>query len=297
MRLAVLSDIHAILPALQAVLPDIEAQQVDVIIVAGDMLAGPNPMEVMRLLRELDCCMIRGNQENYMLRFFNADAPDWWYTSQQWAFMRWSFQQLDQDILEFIASLPEQRSLHLPGTDPIRVVHGSPRNVSELVFPDRDLSLLDLSLSLVSEPVLIFGHTHRSWQMCRAGRLALNPGALSGNFTGKPCGGYAILDWDKDHWHAELREVRLDVALIRQSFQDSGLLQAGGAVSTYWLQSIETGINILPRFIDYAFQMALDAGFVQTPFVPDQIWERAHELFAAEIADQNPSLLAGLPGN
>ena len=296
MRLAVLSDIHAILPPLQAVLPEIKARQVDGIIVAGDMLAGPNPVEVLRLLRELDCWMIRGNQENYLLRFYNANAPDWWYTCRQWSFMRWNFQQLDQESLEFIASLPEQRSLSLPGTDPIRVVHGSPRDASELVFPEKDLPLLDLSLSLVPEPVLIFGHTHLSWQMRRAGRLGLNPGALSGNFTSKSCGGYAILDWDKDHWQAELCEVHFDVSLIRKSFEESGLFQAAGAISTYWLQSIETGIDILPRFIDYAFQMAHEAGYPQTPYVPDHIWEQADALFAAEIANGNSPFLAGLPG-
>jgi len=289
MRLAILADVHALLPALEAALAEIETLQVDGIIVAGDMLTGPSPVETLKRLQELGCWMIRGNNENYILRFQSAEAPDWWYTSQQWAFTRWNFQQLDRQSLELIAGLPEQRSIHLPGTDPIRVVHGSPRNISELIYPDRDPALLDLALSQVSEPVVIFGHTHRSWQMRRHGRLALNPGASSGNFTGKVCGGYAILDWENDHWQAELREVDLDIDLIRKSFQDSGLLEAAGAIATYWLRSIETGVDLLPHFIDFAFEMATRAGYTDTPCVPDHILEQADSLFAAKLQKTYPN--------
>jgi putative phosphoesterase len=289
MRLAVLADIHALLPALDAALAEIEPLQVDGIIVAGDMLTGPSPAETIKRLQELGCWMIRGNNENYLLRFLSADAPDWWYTSQQWAFTRWNFQQLDSQSLELIASLPEQRTIHLPGTDPIRVVHGSPRNISELIYPDKDLGLLDLALTQVPEPVVIFGHTHRSWQMLRNGRLALNPGALSGNFTGKVSGGYAILDWETNHWSAELREVDLDLDLVRKSYQDSGLLEAAGAVASYWLRSIEAGTDLLPRFLDYAFEMARRAGYTDTPSIPDHILEQADNLFAAELQKINPT--------
>ena len=291
MRLAVLSDIHALLPALESVLVEIEREGVDGIIAAGDMLAGPNPVEVLQKLRELECWMIRGNQENYMLRYYSGQAPDWWYTSRQWAFMHWNYQQLDAPTLQFIAGLPEQRSIHLAGTDAIRVVHGSPRNVSELIYPEKDISALDFALSLVSEPVIIFGHTHLSWQMRRDNRLALNPGALSGNFTGKVCGSYAMLEWEKDGWHAELRDVFYDLDAIKNAYIKSGLLQAGGAFATYWLLSIETGINYLPRFVDLAFQMARQASNTEIEYVPDSIWEQANQLFAARIASQNPTPL------
>lgn len=287
MRLAVLADIHAILPVLDAALLDIEREAVDGILVVGDMLAGPNPAEVLQRLRDLDCCLIRGNQENYMLRFFAGEAPDWWYTSQQWAFMHWNYRQLDVESLQFIATLPEQRSIHFPGTDPIRMVHGSPRNVSELIYPEKDVSLLDLVISLVPEPVIIFGHTHLAWQMRRKGRLALNPGALSGNFTGKASGSYALLNWENDSWRAEFREIAYDSNAIRNTFRDTGLLSAGGAFATYWLLSIETGINYLSRFVEFAAELAIQAGCPEGSHVPDPIWEQADRLFAAQITSQN----------
>jgi putative phosphoesterase len=289
-RLAVLADIHGNLPALEAALQEIESDAVDGIIVAGDMVAGPDPQGVIDRLRELGGVMIRGNNENYILRFLSGEAPDWWYTSQQWAFTHWNYRQLEAGTLEFIHALPEQRVIHLPDTDPIRMVHGSPRNNAELVYPDKDISLLDIALAQTIEPVLIFGHTHVSWQLRRAGRLAFNPGALCGQFNGKVCGGYALLTWEGGQWQAELRELPYDIDLIRKSFRDSGLLAAGGAVARYYLRDLETGTNSLPRFIDFAWEMARQAGYAEAPFIPDHIWEQADILFASELSKGTISL-------
>ena len=279
MKLAVFADIHGSLPALEAALKETEREGVDGYIVAGDMLAGPNPAEVMDRLRALKCWMIRGNQENYILRYFTGNAPAYWYNSKQWAWMHWNYQRLDRNTLEFIAALPEQRQLQIPGTDPIRIAHGSPRNISELVYPDRDISLLDIALSQVTEPVLIFGHTHLQWKLNRHGKLAFNPGGLSGIFSGKPCGGYAMLTWETDHWQVEIRELHYDVALIRKSFVKTGVLEDVGAIARCWLHDVETGINTLPQFVRFAFEMAEKAGYTEAEFVPDHIWDQAAAQF------------------
>ena len=121
MKLAVFADIHGSLPALEAALAETEREGVDGYIVAGDMLAGPNPAEVMDRLRTLKCWMIRGNQEDYILRYYNGSAPAYWYHSKQWAWMHWNYQRLDQETLAFISTLPDQRSLQFPGTDTIKV--------------------------------------------------------------------------------------------------------------------------------------------------------------------------------
>jgi putative phosphoesterase len=290
LRLAVLADIHGNLPALETALQEIEEYAVDGFIAAGDMVAGPDPQGVVNRLRDLGGWLIRGNNENYIMRYFSGEAPDYWYTCQQWAFMHWNYRQLDQATLEFLAALPEQRVIHLPGTDPIRVVHGSPRNNAELVYPDRDISLLDIALAQTTEPVLIFGHTHLSWQLRRNGRLALNPGSLSGKFNGQLGGGYALLTWDGGQWQAELRELHYDIDLIRKSYRDSGLLEEGGAIARYFLRDIETGTNSLPRFVDFAWDMAHQAGYAEAPFIPDHIWEQAEILFASELSKGTISL-------
>ena len=294
MRLAILADIHGNLPALETAFQEIEEDAVDGYIVAGDMVAGPNPVEVLNRLRELGAWMIRGNNENYILRFASGEAPAWWYKARQWAFMYWNYCQIDKDTLKFIDDLPEQRTVHITGTDPIRVVHGSPRNISELIYPDKDMAPLQIALRTASEPVLIFGHTHEPWEVRENGRLAINPGSVCGTFNGKTSGSYAILSWGNGYWEVELREVHYDVALTRKAFEDTGLLREGGAFAERWLYDIEMGVNTLPRFVKYAYRKAAEAGYADSPFIPDEIWERAAESFEKslkkEIYDhRNPS--------
>ncbi len=287
MRLAILADIHGNIPALEAALKEIEKDAVDGIVVAGDMIAGPNSVEVINRLRELNACMIRGNQEGYILHFASGEAPDWWYTARQWSFTHWNYRRMDNDTLDFIKKLPEQCAFNFDGTAPIRVVHGSPRNNSELIFPEKDMTPLETAFEMVSEPVLIFGHTHVPWQVRQDGRLALNPGSVSGTFMGRTGGSYAILSWEHNRWEAELRELHYDISLARKAFEDTGLLKEGGAVAERWLHDLEAGINTLPRFIEFAYKQAAEAGFSDLPFVPDDIWDKAHELFKIELAKGN----------
>ncbi|RPI96815.1 MAG: metallophosphoesterase [Chloroflexi bacterium] len=284
MRLAILADIHGNIPALEAALQEIEKDAVDGFIVAGDMLVGPNSVEVISRLRKLDARMICGNNENYMLRFAAGEAPAWWYTAHQWSFMRWNYRRMDEDTLNFIKNLHEQLTIHFEGIDAIRVVHGSPRNVSESIYPEKDRATLDAALRMVSEPVLIFGHTHQAWQMRLDGRLALNPGSVCSTFMGKPGGSYAILFWENGCWQAELRDLQYNVARIRKAFEDTGLLREVGTFSERWLHDIESGTDTIQRFVEYAYRQAAEAGYSNSSFVPDDIWDRANELFEVELA-------------
>ena len=67
MRFAIMSDIHGNLPALEAVLADMPP--VEGIIVAGDFIGGPQPVETIRLLRSLNAQMIRGNSDTNLVEY------------------------------------------------------------------------------------------------------------------------------------------------------------------------------------------------------------------------------------
>jgi len=297
MRLAVLSDVHGNLPALEAVLADVQRYDVDGIIVAGDLTAGPQPTEVICLLRSLGSWMIRGNTDNNLLLYAKGDAPDGWCVSKQWAVMRWSHRSLDEKALEFMAELPEQRVVALGGTAPIRVVHGSLRDPSESLFPDRDPEKLsqfrearllppdhdplrlDLVLAGIEEPVLVCGHTHIPWKKEHDGKLALNPGAVCGPLNGDVRAQYGLLAWQGGHWEVEHRAVPYDLDLVRAAFGESGLLEEGGGLARAFLLSIETGRNVGVYFLQYAYDLATKAGFEDCDVVPDDIWDRAVATF------------------
>ena len=109
MRLAVMSDVHGNLPALEAVLQDLRQYEPDGVIVAGDFVGGPHPVETIRLLRSLDSWMIRGNSDSRLVEHAAGNAPAAEYACLQFALARWANAHVDQETLGFLKSLPEQR--------------------------------------------------------------------------------------------------------------------------------------------------------------------------------------------
>jgi predicted phosphodiesterase len=298
MRLAVLADIHGNLPALEAVLADVQRHGVDDIIVAGDhVTGGPHPVQVLCLLRSLGCWMILGNREDYLLTYDAEDEPDERRESDQWASLRWTYLRLGREMLDFIASLPQQRVVTLDGAAPIRVVHGSPRDLSEGLFPDHDLVAmalferagffllgrepvkLDVILTQMDEPVLVCGHTHIPWTREKNGRLVLNPGSVGTPLNGDVRAQYALLTWREGRWWAEQRAVPYDLDRVRAGFRASGLLEAGGVFARSSLLTIETGRNVQGYLVAHIYGMAAEAGFGGRVVVPDAIWERAVDTF------------------
>jgi predicted phosphodiesterase len=275
MRLAILADVHGNLPALEAVLADVRQYDVDGYVVAGDLTGGPQQVEAINLLRSLNSQFIRGNGENYILRFDSGDAPEGWRVSRQWAPMRWAYRQLDRETLDLIAAWPEQLVLARPDTDAIRIVHGSPRSASEKVLPGSGSMALTTALAQTAEPVLVCAHTHIPWQHTRNGRLALNPGAVCGPLNGEVGAQYALLTWQDHHWQAEHHAVPYDLQDICAAYQASGLLEHGGFFARVNLLCIETGQNLAEDFLAHAYRLAALAGFKNCTVVPDDIWEQA----------------------
>ena len=118
MRFAVLADIHGNLVALEAVVQDARRHGVDGFWVLGDSVIGPAQNEVLYLLRALPGCMIRGNNENYLLDY-DAWPENGRRQSKQWSIVSWAYRDLDPALFSFIASLPEQCVVAPGGADPV----------------------------------------------------------------------------------------------------------------------------------------------------------------------------------
>ncbi len=278
-RLAVLSDIHGNLPALQAVLEDASRQAVDGFIQAGDYTGGPQAPECLALQRSLPGWMIHGNGEVNLRRYEQGEAPAAWKTNLQFSLLRRDHARLSRAELDFLFALPEQVVVQIEGAASIRVVHGSPRSPYEKIFVDNNSGVLEHALADTDERVLVCGHTHCPWIIRRDGRLALNPGAVCGPLDGFRGAQYAILSWQAQGWQVEQRAIRYDLAAVRRAFEDSGLLAASGALGRAFLLSIESGSNVADDFLNYAFRLAEQADFADRSIVPDEVWEQADATF------------------
>jgi predicted phosphodiesterase len=295
-RLAVLADIHGNMPALRAVLSDARQCGAEHFVVAGDhIIGGPSPVETLQTLRSHNGWMIRGNTDNYLLDYESGRGPRAWYTAPSWAPLRWSYDHLDRDALSFIASLPEQQVVALPGCESIRVLHGSADSPYEFLFPNRDPASLELfrrallfsakgapprlsdRLSGVDERVVICGHSHIPWKQKENGRLTFNPGSVGGPVNGDWRAQYALLTWQGDQWHLELRAVPYDRVQTRADYASSGLLDQGAMARAFLLIS-ETGLNVTTFLVAHAQEVAAKAGS-EGSFLSDAIWDQAVATF------------------
>lgn len=141
-----------------------------------------------------------------------------------------------------------------------------------------DLVTLDQALALTPAPVLVCGHTHVQWSLCRNGKQVINPGAAAGTLIG-PRAQYARLTWDGRQWQVELRTLDYDFASLKQAFESRGLLADGGPMARGFLLSLETGHDFMMAFLHYAYDLASQSGWPGGPALPDEIYQRANETF------------------
>ena len=144
MKIAIISDIHGNMEALESVLQDIESIECEKIFCLGDIaMAGPEPSRTIHKIQELmqtkDFYIIQGNTDK-MLSVFSFDTQNAILKTN--AVMASAYfcdsQTLNQEEKDFLANLPERKEITLFGIN-ILLVHGSPRKNDENIFPNLDI--------------------------------------------------------------------------------------------------------------------------------------------------------------
>jgi putative phosphoesterase len=278
-KIVLLADIHGLLPPLEAVLAEVQAHSPDEIIIAGDFLGGPQPVEVLARLQSADCQFILGNGEVNLLNMRRGTAPREWWTHRQFDMGRWIYNRLDEAVFDFLESLPEQRVISPEGCKPLRVVHGSPWDNNKLVFPDQNPQDLSCALAMIPEDVLVFAHNHLPGIFRREGKLALNPGSVSNNLNGDLRASYATLTWDDAGWQPDLHYVAYDPAAVVETFKATGFLTDNRPLARAFLESILTAENTPLAYILFAWDKAQAAGFDGFTAVPDEVWLASEAIF------------------
>jgi len=168
--LAVFSDIHANLPALEAVLQDIEQRPVDAWFCLGDLVGyGPWPNEVIERIRSLRIPTIAGDHD---IRVATGHPP-WGYAFTSEQTRRWTEQAyaythatLTPENRAYLHQLPRHMRLSFGPEDlPLQLlmVHGSPRRQDEYLYKTCSDRTLHRVMDLSDADVLVFGHTHQQY--------------------------------------------------------------------------------------------------------------------------------------
>ena len=190
MRIAVISDVHANLPALRAVLADIKAAAPDAVVSCGDLAAGPLPGPSIALLRGLDIPVycVRGNADRGMIEAFDGTAdPAATHEDDIWAGT-----QLIRGERDYLATFAATLTFDVNDLGPVLFCHATPRSDEEIILKTSSQQHLDAALAGVQQPTVACGHTHMQFDR-QAGRYRLvNVGSV-GMPYGQPGAYWALL--------------------------------------------------------------------------------------------------------
>jgi len=252
-RIAVLSDIHGNVPALDAVLEDLADQRPDEILVGGDLVGrGPQGSAVVRRIRGLGWTTIKGNHEDYLLSFRHRDVPERWLHDPEWSASRWMAAELGSDDVTFIDALPFSTTSRL--APDLRLVHGTPRSNREGIGPWSSERRLDEHLAEIDEPLLVCAHTHRPLHRELATGTVVNVGSVGLPFNSDHRAQYAIFERGNadEPWRVEARQVEYDRDAIRRIYAESGFLAEGGITARLLAIELDYAAPVLVPFMEWA---------------------------------------------
>jgi putative phosphoesterase len=192
-RVAALYDIHGNLPALEAVLGAIDALDVDLILVGGDIVSGPMPREtldrLMALERPIRC--IRGNADREVVDAFDGkDLAHLPAPIQEITI--WTARQLERAHRDFLASLPATVVANIQSLGPTLFCHAVPENDTTLITRVTPEERVRTMLANVAQELIVCGHTHMPFERQIGSRRLINAGSV-GMPYGPPGAYWALL--------------------------------------------------------------------------------------------------------
>lgn len=159
MKIAVISCLHANLPAFESVLKDIEENQCDSIYSLGDLVGyGPHPNEIVNKIRELQIPSVQGCWDEDIVEGLNScecSYPSLLAEKRGIIAHEWTNQQITSENRQFLAELP-----HTLRLENLCFAHGSPQSNHEYILPEIDAFIALERVLSADADVLFCGHTH-----------------------------------------------------------------------------------------------------------------------------------------
>jgi len=204
MKIAVISDIHGNMQALEAVLKDIEKEKCEKLFCLGDLaMSGPQPVETITFLKKMidegKLISIQGNTDEMICC---ATPKQVEYLKEINPVMGYALEN-DQEIIpdelkKFLANLEKTKELEVLGVK-IFLAHGSPRKNNENIMPDLPLNQVEEMIAGVDADIIFVGHTHiPCGYQTNTKQTVVNTGSVGRPFTSNAKSCYALVDIFED---------------------------------------------------------------------------------------------------
>ncbi|MEW5988419.1 MAG: metallophosphoesterase family protein [Chloroflexota bacterium] len=240
MRVAILSDIHGNLVALEAVLSELACEPIDQVVCLGDVaVLGPQPRQVVGRLRDLNCPVVMGNTDAWVLNPWPHETRDEDSVRVK-EVEEWCAAQLTAADLDTLRTFQPTIEIALGGDATLLGYHGSPHSyhdVMRVTTPDEEIGRM---VGGRRATVMAGGHTHRPMLRRFETATLINPGSVGLPFEVQPGGGrprnptwaeYAVVTWQDGRLSVDFRRVPYDLAELQAAVRATNMPHA-----EWWLQ-------------------------------------------------------------
>lgn len=284
--IAILSDIHGNLPALEAVLFDLPPA-VREVWVLGDLVGElPFPRETIDALVELGGRMpvrcVAGNREVSLLEAHEGRHPGWWAGTQMRA-LAWTADQLDARHWAYLKALPLVLPVdELPGG--ALLYHGSP---TEVRGETMTWAQADAAAGSARERWLLGGHTHEARLFYGDGWTVVNAGSvgISQDWIGSvAC--YALIDTGRVRAGlpgVSFRHVGYDVERTERALEERGVAEMAPGICRAMRLEMRTGGRYLVGLMEYAHTYAARVLGGPVVEIPPDVWRAAETAWMDEV--------------
>jgi putative phosphoesterase len=214
-RIAALYDIHGNFPALEAVLAEVEAASPDLLLLGGDLVAGPFPAECLDALRGLEprVAFVRGNADREVVAGGEGERS-------------WCVDRLGPERAAFVAGWPLTDRRDVEGLGRVLFCHATPHSDEAFLTPITPEEAVAEVLADADADVVVYGHIHVQYERGTAPRL-VNPGSVGWPHEGRRGAYWALLGPD-----VEFRRTEYDYEAAAEQILASGYPSAKDAAET-----------------------------------------------------------------
>jgi predicted phosphodiesterase len=224
MRIGLFSDVHGNAVAFDALLADLERHPVDRLVCLGDVTqGGPQPVTCVERLRSLDCRVVMGNADWYVLTGEPGVEPE---TDAQREMRLWTLQQLSEADREYVRSF--EPTVEEP---PVLGFHGSPGSFEDVILPSTPEEEFRRLLGDPDAIVLAGGHTHQQFLRRRGRSTFVNPGSVGLSYDDArlpdvqfdPWAAYAVVEAVDGRVSIEFRRAPFDPNAVADAIEASDM--------------------------------------------------------------------------
>ena len=233
MRIAVISDIHSNIYALNEVLADIKNRHVDLTVCTGDLVGyATRPNEVIETLRKEKILTIMGNYDEAIGNFkiiCGCDYPDPKDAEKAGLSMHFTSEETTPENKAYLRNLPKEAAFTF-NNKTIRFVHGSTRVINE--YLKENSKEAEEVMGELFEDILVCGHTHIPYAKYYGEKLLVNAGSVGKPKTNTPDANYVIIDIQNEDEinkkpssvKVEIIEVPYDAEIMAREIEENEIL-------------------------------------------------------------------------